>query len=302
MNKFTKLSLFTLLLATVIFSSCKKEYESIESVDDTAIQTYLKQNNLTFTKDTKGYYYKINTPGTGTVIQNQDSVFYSYTFKTLSGQVLNQTSNVMIPGTFLGYTDRFTINGTSYLFTPIREVLTKLKRGGKATVIMPSHLAFGKNGVSALNIGSNENILVDVGIYTETKVHEIDELEINNFLAANTLTAIKDPTRVRYIVTQQGTGDPILASSTLSVNYTGRLLSGTIFDQTSGTAASIVLSDAIKGWDILRNFKVGTKIRLFIPSDLAYGQAGRYDSTSGAYIIPPNAVLDFDIEVVSVTN
>ncbi|SDC53640.1 FKBP-type peptidyl-prolyl cis-trans isomerase [Pedobacter soli] len=295
MNKFTQLSLFTLLLATVIFSSCKKEYESIQSIDDAAIQAYLKKNNLSFEKDTSGYYYKVTTDGTGDVIKNSDSVYYSYTFKTLSGQLLNQTSNVMIPGTFLGYTDRFTINNVSYVFKPIREVLTKLKRGGKATLIMPSSMAFGKNGISFLNIGSNENILVDLGIYTESKVHQIDELEINNFLSANSLTAIKDPSRIRYIITQQGTGDQVLASSTLSVNYTGRLLSGTIFDQTNGTAVSIELANAIKGWGILTNFKAGTKIRLFIPSDLGYGQLG-----NGT--IPGNAVLDFDIEIVSVTN
>ncbi|MNK49190.1 putative FKBP-type peptidyl-prolyl cis-trans isomerase [compost metagenome] len=295
MNKFTQLSLFTLLLATVIFSSCKKEYESIETIDDAAIQAYLKKNNLSFEKDASGYYYKVTTDGTGDVIKNSDSVYYSYTFKTLSGQVLNQTSNVMIPGTFLGYTDRFTINNVSYVFTPIREVLTKLKRGGNATLIMPSNMAFGKNGISFLNIGSNENILVNLGIYSESKVHQIDELEINNFLSANSLTAIKDPSRVRYIVTQQGTGDQVLASSTLSVNYTGRLLNGNIFDQTSGTALSIDLANAIKGWGILKNFKAGTKIRLFIPSDLGYGQAG-----NGT--IPGNAVLDFDIEIVSVTN
>ncbi|WP_175634100.1 FKBP-type peptidyl-prolyl cis-trans isomerase [Pedobacter ghigonis] len=295
MNKFTQLSLFTLLLATVIFSSCKKEYESIETIDDAAIQAYLKKNNLSFEKDASGYYYKVTTDGTGDVIKNSDSVYYSYTFRTLSGQVLNQTSNVMIPGTFLGYTDRFTINNVSYVFTPIREVLTKLKRGGNATLIMPSNMAFGKNGISFLNIGSNENILVNLGIYSESKVHQIDELEINNFLSANSLTAIKDPSRVRYIVTQQGTGDQVLASSTLSVNYTGRLLNGNIFDQTSGTALSIDLANAIKGWGILKNFKAGTKIRLFIPSDLGYGQAG-----NGT--IPGNAVLDFDIEIVSVTN
>ncbi|MNR04756.1 putative FKBP-type peptidyl-prolyl cis-trans isomerase [compost metagenome] len=86
-----------------------------------------------------------------------------------------------------------------------------------------------------------------------------------------------------------------MASSTLSVNYTGRLLNGNIFDQTSGTALSIDLANAIKGWGILKNFKAGTKIRLFIPSDLGYGQAG-----NGT--IPGNAVLDFDIEIVSVTN
>ncbi len=289
MNKFTKLSLFALLLATTIFSSCKKEYESIESVDDAAIQAYLKKNNLSFDKDTKGYYYKVTTPGTGDAVKNQDSIYYSYTFKTLSGQVLNQTSDLMIPGTFLGYTDRFTINSVSYVFTPIREVLTKLKRGGKATLIMPSSMAFGRNGVSFLNIGSNENILVDLGIYPESKRHEIDEFEINKFITNNNLTLIKDPSRARYSITTPGTGtDVINVNSTIVANYTVRYLDGTVLQTSTDGTFTDVLSNLYKGWQLILPGKVtaGGKLRLIIPSDLANG-------------VSP---LDFDIEIVKVTN
>ncbi|MFD2289186.1 hypothetical protein GJU39_19020 [Pedobacter petrophilus] len=302
MNKFTKLSLCLCLLATVLFSACEKEYDSIETIDDTAIQAFVKASSLKFTKDPTGYYYSVTSPGTGASVKNSDSVYYSYTFKTLNGQVLNQSSDVMIPGTFLGYTDRFAIAGTSYVFTGIREVLSKLSRGGKASLVLPSNLAFGKNGLSAINVGSNENILVELGIYNESKIHDINELELNNFLRSNNLTAIKDPSRVRYIVTQQGTGSQVLSSSTLIVNYTGRLLTGTIFDSNTAGTYSTTLVGVIPGWDILKNFKAGTKLRLFIPSDLGYGQAGSRNSSTGDYIIPPNADLDFDIEIVSVTN
>lgn len=294
MKNLTKLSLLTVLLAALLFTSCKKEYDTIETVDDAAIQTYIKSNSLSMTKASTGYYYNVITPGTGAVIKNSDSIYYSYTFKLLNGTVINKTSDVMIPGIYLGYTDRFVIGSTSYLFTPVREVLTMLKRGGTARLIMPSNLAFGKNGLSTINVGSNENILVELGIYTQTKRYEVDELEINNFLTANKLIATKDPSRVRYIVTQQGTGStPISSSSSLVVNYTGRLLDGTVFD--SGTASTFVLSETIKGWAILNKFTAGTKVRLFIPSDLGYG-------ASGNGIIPGNVALDFDIEIVSVTN
>ena len=296
MKNFTKISLLLVLLAAVLFTACEKQYDSIQVVDDATIQTYIRQNNLTMIKDVTGYYYNIITPGTGTEIKNSDSIFYSYTFKTLSGRVLNQTSNISIPGTFLGYTDGFVINGTAYTLSSVREVLSKLKRGGKATVIIPSNLAFGRNGIPALDIESNENILVELGIYTQSKRYEIDEMQIDNFLAANSLTAIKDPSRVRYIVTQQGTGsETILPSSSLSVNYTGRLLSGTTFDSSNGTPATFTLLETIKGWGILKNFKAGTKVRIFVPSALGYGVAG-----NGS--IPGNACLDFDIEIVSVTN
>jgi len=287
MNKFTKLSLFSLLLATTIFSSCKKEYESIESVDDAAIQAYLKKNNLTFTKDTKGYYYKLTDLGSGATIANQDSVYYSYTFKTLSGQVLDKTSDLMIPGTFLGYTDRFTINNISYVFTPMREVLTKLKRGGKATLIMPSNMAFGKNGLPTLNVESNENIIVDLGIYAESKRHEIDELEINKLIVNNNLTMIKDPSRARYTIITPGTGtDAINLNSTIVANYTLRSLDGVVIPQTG--QITDVLSNLFKGWQLILPGKVtaGGKLRLIIPADLGNG----------------SQPLDFDIEIVSVKN
>jgi len=289
MNKFTKLSLFALLLATTIFSSCKKEYESIESVDDAAIQAYLKKNNLSFDKDTKGYYYKITTQGTGSTVANQDSVYYSYTFKTLSGQVFFQSTDLMIPGNFLGYTDRFTFNQQQFLLTPIREVLTKLNRGGRAILIMPSNMAFGKNGLPTLNIESNENIIVDLGIYAESKRHEIDEFEINKFIANNNLTLIKDPSRARYSISTPGTGtDPINVNSTLVANYTLRTLDGVVVQTSTDGSFTGVLSDLVKGWQLILPGKLtaGGKIRLILPSDLGYG----------------SSPLDFDIEIVKVTN
>lgn len=287
MNKFTKLGLFAILLATVVFSSCKKEYESIQSIDDAAIQTYLRQNNLSFTKDpTKGYYYKITTQGTGNAVANQDSVYYSYTFKTLSGQVFFQSTDLMIPGNYLGYTDRFTFNQQQFLLTPVREVLSKLNRGGKATLIMPSYMVFGKNGLSALNIASNENIIVDLGLYVESKRHEIDELEINKLIANNNLTVTKDPSRARYSIITPGTGtDAINLNSTIVANYTLRTLDGVVVPQPA--QITDVLSNLFKGWQLIIPGKVtaGGKLRLILPSDLANGMP-----------------LDFDIEIVSVKN
>lgn len=289
MNKFTKLGLFTLLLATVIFSSCKKEYDSIESVDDAAIQAYLKKNNLNYSKDASGYYYSVPVNSPGTALKYSDSVFYSYTFKTLSGQVLNQTSDLMIPGTYLGYTSSFTIGSTPYAFTPISDVLLKLKRGEKGTVIIPSNMAFGKNGLSTLNIGSNENIIVDLGIYSFTKKHEVDEFEINKFIADNKLTMTKDPSRARYNIITPGTGaDVITTNSTIVANYTVRYLDGTQLETSADGGFSSVLNALYKGWQIVLPGRVtaGGKLRLIIPTDLAGG----------------TTPLDFDIEIVSVTN
>ncbi|RZK63750.1 MAG: hypothetical protein EOO85_30760 [Pedobacter sp.] len=194
-----------------------------------------------------------------------------------------------IPSTFLGYTDRFTIGGQPYVFTPIREVLSMLKRGGTAKLIIPSSMAFGRNGFESIGVGSNENIMVDLGIYSYSKRHEVDEFEINKFIANKSLTMIKDPSRARYSISTPGTGtDAITLNSTLVVNYTGRYLDGTVFDSSADGAFSSVLSGLIKGWQLIipGKLRAGGKMRLIVPSDLAYG----------------SAPLDFDIEIVSVTN
>ncbi|MET4081326.1 FKBP-type peptidyl-prolyl cis-trans isomerase [Pedobacter sp. UYP30] len=287
MNKSLKINLLALLALTLSFSACKKEYESIQSVDDRAIQTYLAGNNQNFTKDSTGYYYNIIDQGTGADLQNSDSVFYSYTFKLLNGTVLNQTSDLAIPGTYLGYTDRFAIGNRPFVFTPIREVLSKLKRGGKATLIIPSNLAFGNNGFSAINVGSNENILVDLGLYPQSKRNEIDELEINTFETNNSLALTKDPSRARYTILSPGTGTAAISlNSTIVVNYTARSLDGTVVDDSTDGTFTAVLSTLFKGWQLILPGKVtaGGKLRLVLPSDLAGGQSP----------------LDFDIEIVSV--
>ncbi|MDN3585149.1 hypothetical protein QWY86_00605 [Pedobacter aquatilis] len=287
MKNFTKISLLV-LLAAVLFTACEKQYDSIQVVDDNVIQTYIKQNNLTMTKDVTGYYYNIITPGIGSDLKNPDSIFYSYKFRLFNGTVLNNTSEYRIPGTFLGYTDRFTIGGTSYMFTPVREVLSKLKKGGTATLILPSNLAFGRNGLTAINVGSNENIIVDLGIYNLSKKHEVDEFEINKFVSNNNLTVIKDPSRARYNIITPGTGTDIInTNSTIVAKYTVRYLDGSVLESNTDGSFSAVLNSLYKGWQLILPGKVtaGGKLRLILPSDLTNGEA-----------------LDFDIEIVSVTN
>jgi FKBP-type peptidyl-prolyl cis-trans isomerase len=288
LKKYT-LYCFALLGMMVLFSACEKDYESIESVDEAKIQAYISQNNLAFTKDPSGYYYKIVEPGVGDAIKNSDSIYYSYAFKSLSGTVYNQSSDLFIPGTFLGYTDRFLINGVPYTFTAIREVLAKLKRGGKANVILPSNMAFGKNGLIIGNLPSNEIIMMDLSVYPQSKKHEINDLEINSFIKKNNLTLTKDPSRAYYSVITPGTGTvPITASSTIKANYTARNLDGTIIDSSSGGVFVNALSGLYKGWrlNLPGRLTAGGKIRLILPADLADGQL----------------IYDFDIEIVEVTN
>jgi FKBP-type peptidyl-prolyl cis-trans isomerase FkpA len=304
MNKFTKLGLFTLLLATVVFSSCTKEYDTAQTVDDAAIKAYISKNNLTqMVPDSAktGFYYQVTNPADGALFLNTDSVLYDVTVKSMeSGTTYLQSPSNGNLGTYVGYLNSFFQSSLStsitYNIPALRTAVLKLKPGGTARILLPSYLAFGRNGAGP--IPSNENLDFIIKTYPYRKQWLFDDDKIKNFLAAKGLTATKDPSRVYYITNTVGTGtDAISDESTVVYKYTGRFLDGTVFDSsTDGTFSATFASIYVQGWkNIARKYTAGAKFRMIIPSDLAYGK-------SGSGTIPPNAVLDFDIEIVSVTN
>lgn len=101
---------------------------------------------------------------------------------------------------------------------------------------------------------------------------------------------------VYYKIMKEGTGRQVLVSDTVVVFYKGYLLEdGSIFDETKGKPATFPLAGLIRGWQLgLTECKVGGKIKLVIPSGLAYSIRTRSPK------IPPNSILVFEIEVVDV--
>ena len=99
---------------------------------------------------------------------------------------------------------------------------------------------------------------------------------------------------VYYQILQEGAGDYVRVTDTITVHYKGTLLKdGSIFDQTKDKPARFPLQRLIKGWQIgLTKCRVGGKIKIIIPSGTAYGMRTRSKA------IPPSSVLVFDIEVL----
>ncbi|KQM78822.1 hypothetical protein ASE74_12750 [Pedobacter sp. Leaf216] len=302
MNNFTKLSLFTLLLAITIFSSCKKEYDTAQTIDDAAIKAYISKNNLTQMvpdPDRTGFYYQVTNPTDETLFLNKDSVLYDITVKSMqSGSTYLQSPINGNLGTYVGYLNSFFQSSLStsitYNIPALRTAALHLKPGGTARILLPSYLAFGRNGAGP--IPSNENLDLTLKTYPYRKQWLFDDAKIQSFITTKALVATKDPSRIYYIVNTLGTGDPVNGiESTVNIKYTGRTLDGTSFDSNADGYSS-TLTGLIRAWQIMiPKFRVGTKFRMLIPSDLAYG-------TSGSGTIPPNSVLDFDIEIVGVTN
>ncbi|MGI5084240.1 FKBP-type peptidyl-prolyl cis-trans isomerase [Treponema putidum] len=88
----------------------------------------------------------------------------------------------------------------------------------------------------------------------------------------------------------------------VEVNYSGKLVDGTVFDDsyTTGSSVKIQLSRVIPGWkEGLQLMSAGAKYRLYVPPALAYGEQGI--AQGGTVIIPSNAVLIFDVELVGIS-
>lgn len=282
----------------LLFSSCKKEYESIQSIDDAKIKAYIQKNNITATKDPSGFYYQIVEQGTGGPLLNKDSVLYSYSFNSLIGTTYYKTTEISNEGNYVGYTGHFALpNNQSFTLPSFRDVMILLNRGGKAKIILPSYLAFGKNGAESIGVPSNEILITEISTYIQKSQAELDDKRITDFIAAKGLTGFtKHPSRVYQNISVLGTGTTIGPFSTITVKYKGRLLTGTQFDESGSTDLVQPLNQLVLGWQkVLKGLTKGSKLRILIPSDLGYG-------TVGKDIIPPNSVLDFDIEVVDVVD
>lgn len=109
----------------------------------------------------------------------------------------------------------------------------------------------------------------------------------------------KTDSGLRYQIIQKGTGKKAQKGNNISVHYKGQLIDGTVFDSSYQRKEPIDfqvgIGQVIKGWDEgLQLMQVGDKARLVIPSELAYGSQG------AGGVIPPNATLIFDVELMDI--
>lgn len=129
---------------------------------------------------------------------------------------------------------------------------------------------------------------------SEESKKEGEEFLVNNAKRPEVTTL---PSGLQYEVIKEGNGRKPIATDRVKCHYEGTLIDGTVFDSSikRGVPAVFGVNQVIKGWvEALQLMSEGSKWRLFIPSDLAYG-----DQQAGE-MIPPHSTLIFDVELLQV--
>ena len=144
-----------------------------------------------------------------------------------------------------------------------------------------------------------KQVINDYFMKLQKEKFEINKKAGEEFLAINKGKAgvVTLPSGLQYQVLQKGEGPTPTASDNVKCHYHGTLINGTVFDSSvqRGEPAVFGVSQVIPGWvEALQLMPVGSKWRLFIPSNLAYGEHGAGEA------IEPNSALVFDVELLSI--
>jgi len=144
-----------------------------------------------------------------------------------------------------------------------------------------------------------KQIINDYFVQLQKEKFALNKQAGDEFLTINKNRAgvITLPSGLQYQVLKKGAGTKPTTSDKVKCHYHGTLINGTVFDSSvqRGEPAVFGVSQVIPGWvEALQQMEVGSKWRLFIPSELAYGDNGAGD------VIEPNSALIFDVELLDI--
>jgi FKBP-type peptidyl-prolyl cis-trans isomerase len=283
---------------------------SLIKKEEDALLKYVEEKKISVTPTTTGLYFIENTAGNGMKIDSGSWVKAHFKVSLIDGKQIFSTYDRGEPMDF-EYGKRFDTPG-------FEEGVSKMLKGGKATFIVPSKIAFGEMGRGAM-VSPYSTVIYDVELIDVTskadhdkKVAEEKKKEemkketnkkqegalMNKYLKEKNITAKPTASGLIFVEKVKGTGAKASAGKKVKVHYTGTLLDGTKFDSSRDRNEPFEFTlgqgQVIKGWDEgIGMMNVGGKAILVIPSSIAYG-----DRDNGK--IPPFSTLVFDVELLDV--
>ena len=277
-----------LSVCLILLAGCGEDEESLSfeeqlAIDVEIIDNYLAENGITTEVDESGIRYIIEEEGNDI-------------FASIGDDVAVKFSSYFLDGTLISLdTIGFTINLSSPLISSWQIMIPAIGEQGKIILYTPSGYAVGNRSVGS--VPANTNIIYEIellGVIENSEEQlQIDTLIIDEYLNEEGIQYEIDSTGIRYETLEEGTGLQPELTDRVVVKYEGFFLSGQIFDSNE-VGAQFNLNVLIEAWKImLPQMKEGGKIRIYAPSQYCYGS-----SRNGS--IPPNTILAFEIELVSV--
>ncbi len=284
--------LFFALAMGLTNCSVENPVEGEVSKNETDIQNYLKQRNLTYQKTTDGMYYSIVPAGASVTPAVADLVTLHYKLTLLDGTFVDSTSKVANQSKSLVF-------GVSQSMFTLPVSLMKV--GDKGTFLLPSSLAFGGNTFGSVPAYSVIKADVEV-VSIKNQAAQISSMQT----AYGFSNPEKTATGLVFQKTLENpTGAAVVIGQSIKINYLGRLGYGyiqtdasnkVIYDSKFGSGTLTFTAGAgqlIPGFEeTVLKMRVGEKAKAILPYNIAYGTAGNSS-------IPGYSPLYFEIEVVS---
>jgi peptidylprolyl isomerase len=183
----------------------------------------------------------------------------------------------------------FVLGRGDTVFPGWEEGAAGMRVGGKRLLVVPPSLGLGMQGGGV--IPPNSILVMEIELAEVRQPRSATDVDEADYVTTES--------GLKYFDLQPGTGATPQAGQMVVVHYTGWLEDGTEFDSSleNGQPFTFVLDqgNVISGWDEgVSTMQVGGKRQLVIPADLAYGEAG------AGGVIPPNATLIFEVELLDI--
>jgi peptidylprolyl isomerase len=263
-------------------SAAETQNEATTPTSPNATPTPLDKEDTIITST--GLQYTESEAGAGKKPQAGDVVAVHYTGTLSDGTVFDSSYD-------RGEPIRFPL-GAGRVIPGWDEGIGMMAEGGKAILVIPPDLAYGERGAGDV-IPPNATLIFDVELVEVTEGAPASPAEVAE------ADYVTDESGLKYYDLVPGDGASPLPGQQVIVHYTGWLQNGDRFDSSLYTgdplSFNIGMGQVIPGWDLgLATMKVGGKRQLVISPELGYGEQG------AGGVIPPNATLIFEVELLQV--